>query len=314
MVNANVAANATDPSQIASNSANAGIMWGRADLKDIIQKGSSITMLRNTAKVSVKSDVSGFLSRFGVVGTSNMGSVAPSGWSLNPTAPTIPARAAASTSLGLQESSGEVNVFETLADSPKAGSIEEYTTRGRIIIEATYKGVTGYYVVAFRTRNGSGSSETPGNYRYTPIPVIRNHHYIVNVKEVRAEGWQTISEAMTAEPDNRLTVEITDKTPEITDIIADRDYMLGVGDDVKVTWDATTAQINVATSWDGTHDSTGKPYEITVTDAGMSWVTTSGITEESHTVTDYNHGRKDYHLRTQRTHHSKLHIKHRAHS
>lgn len=297
VVNAPVRDTDTDPVNIVSKNPDAGIMWGRADLSDIITKtkDSSITMIRNTAKVSVKNEASDFTySGFAVTGTSAAGTVAPSGWNTDPTTPTIPTGTATNTAATLQPASAEIRIFETEADSPKSGASEQFVTRGRIIIEGTYQGVKGYYTVAFRTRSGSGSSEEPGNYHYTPIPVLRNHHYTVNVKEVRAKGWATIEEAAKAEPDNRLTVEITDKTPEITDIIADRDYMLGVGDDVEVAWDATTAQIAVATSWNGTHALTGKPYEITVLKDDKSLVILSDpskllatVSEESSTVTDY---------------------------
>ncbi len=288
VVNANISDTDTNPTDILSSDVNGGIMWGRKDLKDIIAKGSSITMVRNTAKVSVNNGAKNFtFSQFTVTGTSDKGTVAPTGWNLQPTTPTIPDGAVSSTAATLQSASSEIRVFETMADDKKPGTNFEYITRSRIIIEGTYNGVKGYYTVAFRERSGYSGSEIPDNYHYSPLHILRNHHYIVNIKEVRAQGYATIEEAKNAEPDNRIAVYITDKTPEITDIIADRDYMLGVGDDVDVTWDANMAQITVATSWTGTHASNGKPYEISVAGSSMSWVTVNGITEASKTIQDY---------------------------
>lgn len=286
VVNANVGANDKNPTDIVSNNSDAGIMWGRADLKDIIAKGSSITMLRNTANVSVTNAAKNFtFSGFTVTGTSDRGTVAPQGWTYNPAAPTIPSGAAASTGAVIHGASDGIRVFETLADETKPGTTEEFITRSRIIIEGTYNGVKGYYTVAFRTRSGYAGSEVPGNYHYAPIDIIRNHHYIVNIKEVRAQGYATIADAMKAEPDNRIAVMITDKTPEITDIIADRDYMLGVSDDVNVAWDETNPKISIATNW--VNPSGGKPYEVTVSGSAMQWVTLANITDDGGTVTDY---------------------------
>lgn len=282
VVNATVAGNATDPAAIVSTNADAGIMWGRADLKDIITKGAKITMVRNTAKVSVTAEAAGFsFSGFAVTGTSDRGTVAPAGWNLNPTTPSVASGASALTTAVIKGSSAEIRVFETEADSPKSGTTEQFVTRGRVIIEGTYQGVKGYYPVAFRKRTGTGGSEGPSNYHYTPIPVIRNHHYVVAIKEVRAQGWPTIADAMTAEPDNRLTVEITDKTPDITDIIATRDYLLGVNPEVAAaSYDQPSVELEFVTSWSGNG---GKRYELT---SSASWAKVAQATQTAETIVD----------------------------
>ena len=290
ITNAAIGADVTDPVNAVTTDVNAGVMWGRADLKDIITKGSTFTLMPNTARVSIKNEADGFTaSGFTVSGTADRGTVAPSGWNTDPSDPTIGSGTTYPANSTLTSTDASLYVFETPEDDQVEGQPEHYHVRGRIVIEGTYGGVKGYYTVAFRQRTGNvnGFPETPGNFHYIPLHVIRNHHYIVNIKEVRAQGWPTIEEALKAEPDNRLTVEITDKTPEITDIIASRDYMLGVGDDVTVTWDAEVAQINVATSWSGKHASTGKPYEVTVSADAAAWVDVSGINEASFEVNFY---------------------------
>ena len=278
VANANVPDAATDPVGVVSSDANAGIMWGRADLKDIIQKGSTITMIRNTAKVSVTSAASGFtFSGFAVGGTSDKGTVAPTGWVTDLskiTAPTLPSGVGTvAAPAAMQAASGEIRVFETQADN--AGG------NGRIIIEGTYGGVKGYYPVAFRTRVGSGASETPGSYTYTSIPVLRNHHYKVEIQEVRAQGWPTIAEAMKAEPDNRMTVLMTDETPNVTDIIATRDYMLGVNPEAAAdSYNSSSVVIELVTSYPGVD---GKRYELTASDG---WINVADATVASQTTVD----------------------------
>lgn len=281
VTNATIPAGTADLSTVFSTDPNASVLWGRADIKDIVSKPASshtVAMLRHNAKVTVSNKAAGFtVNRFGVYGTAANGSVAPAGATANPTAPTIKSGEAynfnmASPASHLASASSAVNVFETTKDATVDASKGLYTTRGRIIIEGTYNGVKGYYVVAFRTRSGSGNSETPGAFTYTPIDVLRNHNYVVTVDGVRAEGWPTIEEALKAEPDNRLTVLITDKNADITDVVATRDYELGVSDKVSVSCDDVTAVISVVTSW---NPSDGSP-RISLAD-DSNWIKTEGI-------------------------------------
>ncbi|MDE7402085.1 MAG: hypothetical protein K2M87_01585 [Muribaculaceae bacterium] len=251
---------------------NLDIMWGRASLSNLLAKPVSertVQLLRYYAKVSVASPVSGFISRFGVYATAAMGTIAPSERRASPTSPSLPdnVQYGWNVSRGLDAmvaADREVRIFET----PKG--------RGVIIIEGNYNGKKGYYTVAFRKRSGSGNSETPGAYDYTPVDVVRNHHYKVTITDVRAEGWPTWEEALNAEPDNRITVQITDSNMEIDDIIATRDYELGVSSEVDVDCDATEAVLNVVTSW-----ANGDKPALILTD-NAAWVKTEGLTLPPH--------------------------------
>ncbi len=236
-----------DPAEMTTDDASAGVMWGRADVKDLISGSATISMIRQTAKVSVTKSASASsftLSTFGVERTATKGSIAPALWNLNPTAPTTAPGANYTASSGEYDASYPVYVFET--PSSKAS---------RIIIKGSYQGKTGYYTIAFAKRTGYGASETPGNYNYGVLDIVRNHHYKVHIIGVRAAGWPTYQEALAAEPDNRLTVMITDESPEISNIIADRDYMLGVSDDLTVDYNGN-AVISILTSWSGNGSST----------------------------------------------------------
>lgn len=276
VTNASVSATQNDPSAIWTTDASAGVMWGKADIKDIITVGSTVTMLRQNAKVSVTSAPGGFLQGIGVYGTSKSGSLAPASTNVtfsssgNPTisSPTYVNDATEFTyDSGLKGSGDEVAIFETPADVRNNDGT--FKTYGRVIIAGKYEGATYYYPVAFRTRQGSGVSEVEGNYSYTPIPVLRNHHYKLTVTEVRGKGWTSYAEACKAEPDNRLTVLITVESEDITDIAANRDYMLGIGGDIEVEYNHN-ATVSVLTTCP---DANIKPVFSVGTDA--PWVKTS---------------------------------------
>lgn len=245
---------ATDPAAIfiSDIDENHPVLWGNAELKNVLMKGTQIPMIRQTAKVTVNSSASGFtLSQFGVFGTAGKGSVAPAGWSLSPTEPTNAPGETFTRNTGMKGASEAAYVFETPKDEQISGT-GTFRTRARIILKGTYQGYEGYYVAAFRTRTGTGPSENPAAYSYAPIHILRNHHYILSISEVRAKGWPTLEEAMKAEPDNRLTVTVTDRTDNVNNITATRDYMLGVCDAVSIESTADKAEITVVTSYPGT--------------------------------------------------------------
>lgn len=91
----------------------------------------------------------------------------------------------------------------------------------------------GYYPVDYLDKDGN------------KLDVIRNHNYIVTVTQVNAMGYTSESEALKAPAENRLTVLIEDYHAEIYNMIACKDYELGVCDDVTVISTAETAEISV---------------------------------------------------------------------
>lgn len=256
-------------SSVYTTNADAGILWGKANIRDIISKPASshtINLVRANAKVSASSSVSGFnLSGIAVYGTATQGSIAPSGLNPDVTTPNAPSSDSFSFSSGVKSSSTEINIFETPkenSDNPKA----------RIIIKGTYNGVEGYYPVAFRTRQGSGASDMANFYTYTPIDVLRNHHYRVTVTAVRAQGYKTLEEAYKGQPDNRLTVDITDSNSDVTSIIACRDYELGVSSEVEAASSAQTVKVVVVSS---RPDVSGES-RIVLSD-NAAWIKTEGL-------------------------------------
>lgn len=89
-----------------------------------------------------------------------------------------------------------------------------------MIIRAKYDGGPDtYYKVEF-LKNGTS----------TQMDLLRNHHYQVKVTAVNHEGWATEDEAINNLSENRLTVEVVDDNPPIVNMIACKDYELGVCD------------------------------------------------------------------------------------
>lgn len=253
-----------------------GVLWGRAALKDILAKPASsrvIALLRSHAKVSASSKTSDFkITGIGVCGTASRGSIAPA--ELNAESNTANPASGESYGFnsGLKGAAEEVCVFETPKDASE-------NPAARIIVRGTYKGVEGYYPVAFRTRSGSGSSDKPGSYTYSPVDVLRNHHYRLTVEGVRAEGFRSYEEARKAAPDNRLTVLITDTNDEITSITATRDYELGVGEEVEIGCAETAAKIIVVSS----RPQIAGEARIELSD-NSAWIMTEGVTLPSPTT------------------------------
>lgn len=250
--------NAKDPSTIfvgteALNPAKP-VMWGKADISSIAGStmgNATVDLLRNYAKVTVKkaqNAVGTFtINTFGVTNTAMYGSLAPSNKSLSPVAPSPKSGETYGFKSAAVSASEAVYIYETPKDESNAdGTLK---SGGRIIINID----GSYYCVAFRQRNAlqgaDTPTETPGAYTYTSLHILRNHHYTVNVIEVREDGWSTFEEAMNAAPDNRLTVLITDETPAVTNVAATRDYMLGVSDAFEAEAVKKTYNIIVVTSY-----------------------------------------------------------------
>lgn len=258
-----------DLTQAFVNTPDAGILWGKAAIKDILTKPASshtINLVRANAKVSATSSASGFtLSGIAVYGTATDGSVAPAGLNADSSTPNVKNGETYTYSSGLKSASSEINVFETPKDNAE-------NPKARIIIRGTYKGVDGYYPVAFRTRSGSGNSDIANSYQYTPIDVLRNHHYKVTVTAVRAEGYRTLEEAYKGHPDNRLTVDITDSNAEVTSVVACRDYELGVSSEVEAGSNDQTVKIIVVSS----RPEVAGEQRVVLSD-NASWIKTEGL-------------------------------------
>ena len=199
---------------------NAPVCWGSIKVADMLSGNLSLSLLRQFAKVSVTKDAS--LTNFEITGfrlfnTASSGTIASK--SINDVA--LPSVDCSASTAGYV--SGEQPFYETPAD------------KAYMIIRAKYDGgAETYYKVAFKNKTSDGNLES--------IALLRNHHYQVKVTAVNHAGWSTPEEADANPPENRLSVVVVDDNPRIVDMIACKDYELGVcgerqalGNDDKVT-------------------------------------------------------------------------------
>ena len=199
---------------------NAPVCWGSIKVADLLSGNLSLSLLRQFAKVSVTKDAS--LTNFEITGfrlfnTASSGTIASK--SINNVA--LPSVDCSASTAGYV--SGEQPFYETPADN------------AYMIIRAKYDGgADTYYKVAFKNKTSDGNLES--------IALLRNHHYQVKVTAVNHAGWSTPEEADANPPENRLSVVVVDDNPRIVDMIACKDYELGVcgerqalGNDDKVT-------------------------------------------------------------------------------
>lgn len=271
----------TDPSEVfISGEQDYPVLWGESSIGNALET-STMAMLRNTAMVTVKineSEVSNFdISLVGVFGTSEEGSLAPASVNSQGLPDAVTEKASGSMAYIPGSSSLASNMTTWVGEDDKinanikctslTGYYETLASYGegnsdfpRVIIKGRYTdpsdgtSIEGYYVVALTERSSAtdnGFSETPGHYNYgNLLPMLRNHEYVINITEVRGDGWPKLEQAVQALPDNRITVEVEDRFSTITDIEATRDYYLGVGADVTANFNEN-ATIEIVTSYPG---------------------------------------------------------------
>ena len=205
---------------------NAPVCWGSIKVTDLLSGNLSLSLLRQFAKTSVTKDEA--LTNFEITGfrlfnTASSGTIASK--SINDVA--LPSVDCSDNTDGYV--SGEQPFYETPAD------------KAYMIIRAKYDGgADTYYKVAFKNKTSDGTS--------TQMDLLRNHHYQVKVTAVNHEGWATEDEAINNKSENRLSVEVVDDNPPIVNMIACKDYELGVCGKQTVLGKNTEATITFVTT------------------------------------------------------------------
>ena len=205
---------------------NAPVCWGSIKVADMLSGNLSLSLLRQFAKTSVTKDEA--LTNFEITGfrlfnTASSGTIASK--SINNVA--LPSVDCSDNTDGYV--SGEQPFYETPAD------------KAYMIIRAKYDGgADTYYKVAFKNKTSDGTLE--------PIALLRNHHYQVKVTAVNHSGWSTEQEAIDNLPENRLFVVVVDDNPPIVNMIACKDYELGVCGKQTVLGKEKTAKITFVTT------------------------------------------------------------------
>lgn len=226
------------------------ICWGYAQISDLLNNPDyEVTLLRMFAKVKVvkeskpSADFIGdgtfTLAGYKLYNAADQGTIAPTGLDYNATTPNIP------TTVTYNSNSGDWTTAEIPFYESAAAANQAY-----LIIKGEYEGKEGYYKVAFY--NGDN----------TFMSLLRNHAYTVKIIHVNTEGWDTEAKAMADPyPENRMKVDVIDDNPNITDMIACKDYHLGVSDQVSAAWDESTTATLVTTIKDGSWEVESKDVD-----------------------------------------------------
>lgn len=219
---------------------NAPVCWGSVKVDDLLNSKTDVWLLRQFAKASVTKDdtkVKNFeITGFKLFNTATKGTIATK---------SLDKVALSSVDYTHEEnySMGEHPFYETPAG------------KAYMIIKAKYNGGPDtFYKVEF-FNNGTS----------TQMDLLRNHHYQVKVTAVNHEGWATEDGAKNNLPENRISVEVVDDNPPIVDMIACKDYELGVCGKQTVLGNAKTATITFVTTKE-------HPEDFSVVSNNPDWI------------------------------------------
>lgn len=135
--------------------------------------------------------------------------------------------------------------------------------QANIIIKAKYNNEVGFYKVGLY-------KDAATNSQYA---LLRNHNYTITVTKVNDYGFKTLDEAIKAKPENRIEAEVVDDNPVIYNMIACKDYELGVCDDQSVKATATEVTITLVTTLSSATSADGKLYGVGINTADAdSWI------------------------------------------
>ena len=254
------------------------VCWGMISVSGLMKANPEISLLRQFAKVNVKyekttssdfnDDKTFELESFQLYDAADKGTIAPTECKYESATPNVPADAGIANS-GWQ--TGETPFYETAAG------------QAYLIVKGKYNRVESFYKVAFLD-----------NKTKDAMPLLRNHAYTVKITHVNTYGWPTEAEAIKDPyPENRMMVDVKDDNPLVNDMIACKDYHLGVSDQVSGAWDDENIIATVVTTiknnekptfsksgdWikgvtvsetitvpdtDGPNSTTGKKYKISI--------------------------------------------------
>ena len=206
----------------------APICWGSVKVDDLLSPSTKVWLFRQFAKASVTKDddkVKNFeITGFKLFNTAKRGTIATTKLYTNVSLPS-----SVDYTNEKDYSMGEHPFYETPAG------------KAYMIIKAKYNnGPETYYKVAFQTKNSDGT--------FTPMALLRNHHYQVKVTAVNHAGYSSEKEAKDNLLENGLSVEVVDDNPLIVNMIACKDYELGVCGKQTVLGNAEEATITFVTT------------------------------------------------------------------
>lgn len=230
----------------------APICWGKISIDKLLEANPSVPMLRQCAKISLEIDNS-IQSNFTNAGLyvynmATKAAIAPANY-IEPTTDDL----AESTVLRTDNPLGGDTATTVAVNETSAG-------KAMVIIKANYKDSVGYYKVALY-KNAKEKIQ---------YALLRNHHYTIKVTKVNDYGFSTLEEAKKSLPENRVEVEVVDDNPEITQMIACKDYELGVSDYQEVDASTTKAIVTIVTTLPKATSSDSALYSVK---RNNSWIT-----------------------------------------
>lgn len=244
---------------------NSPVCWGSVSLETLLDGTATVSLFRQYAKVTlkvadaVKTDFHEEDAGLIINHAAAKSAIAPANYK-EPNDALVTTTEFSSTDFG-DGTSREVVVTETSAGV------------ANVIIKAKYKGEEGYYKV------GLYKDATTKKDQYA---LLRNHNYTITVKKVNDYGFKTLEEAIKAQPENRIETEIKDDNPAIINMIACKDYELGVSDNLSLKATDTEANITLVTTLKSATSADGKLYGVEI-NSEDSWI--KRYTEESETAT-----------------------------
>lgn len=231
------------------------ICWGAKTLSKLMND-SKISLTRQCAKITCTVDaaVSDFeITDLHVWHSASKGSIAPANYK-------------EFTNENLAETTDLMDDTKPIAGGSAAVVAVNETSAGKadIIIKAKYNGTEGFYKVALYKKEDASKT--------AQYALVRNHNYIVKVTSVNDAGYATEAEALKAEPENRLKVTVVDDNPEIVDMIACKDYELGVCGTQTVDASSTTAPITLVTNLKTKNTTDDNLYKVEIS-SDAPWIT-----------------------------------------
>lgn len=210
------------------------ICWGSVSLETLLNGTPTVDLFRPYAKVTLKvaNAVKAVKAVFpeedaGLIinHTAAKSAIAPAGYNVL-TEDLAATKEFSNTNVG-NGTSREVAVTETSAGE------------ANVIIKAKYKGIEGYYKVGLYKDAKTKKDQ---------YALLRNHNYTITVTKVNDYGFEKLDDAVNSDPENRLEADVVDDNPAITNMIACKDYELGVSDNLSLKATDTKARITLVTT------------------------------------------------------------------
>lgn len=227
------------------------ICWGSVSLETLLNGTPTVDLFRPYAKVTLK--VADAVNEVETVfpekdagliinHTAAKSAIAPAGYN-EPTDALAPTTEFSSTDVG-DGIHREVAVTETSAGE------------ANVIIKAKYKGIEGYYKVGLYKDAKTKKDQ---------YALLRNHNYTITVTKVNDYGFEKLDDAVNSDPENRLEADVVDDNPAIYNMIACKDYELGVSDNLSLKAKDTEAKITLVTTLESAK------YDVKIKDSD-TWI------------------------------------------